>query len=382
MTDQAKTRRRARVHHTQISNLGTAGEEMPRVHLTRHRAIGLGLFIASAVAFLYFVLPKLAGLQKTYDRIGHGTPGWLVAAAVFEALSFGGYVALFRTVFVRGGRSKIDWPSSYEITLAGLAAARLFAAAGAGGVALTVWALRRSGMNRRMVAAQMVAFMTLLYTVYMAALVVFGVGLRTGVLPGGGSFAITIVPAIFGALAITGALLLTRLGPHVERRIEAVGRRTTRGAKLRARASTVPALVGSGVRGAVEIVRSRDPLALGAVAWWGFDIATLWASFYAFGTPPAFSVIVMAYFLGMFGNLLPLPGGVGGVDGGMIGAFLAFGVAGPLAVVAVLVYRGFAFWLPTIPGAVAYFQLRRRVQSWGEAAAPHQAVEASEAATA
>jgi uncharacterized membrane protein YbhN (UPF0104 family) len=382
MAEPAKTRRRARVHHTQISNLATAGEEMPRVHLTRQRAIALGLFIASAVAFLYFVLPKLAGLRQTWDRIGHGSPGWLVAAALFEALSFGGYVALFRTVFVRGGRSRIDWPSSYEITLAGLAAARLFAAAGAGGVALTVWALRRSGMNRRVVAAQMVAFMTLLYTVYMLALVIFGVGLRTGVLPGGGSFAITIVPAVFGGCAIIAALLLTWWGAHVERRIEALGRRTSRGAKLRGRALTVPALVGSGVRGAIEIVRSRDPLALGAIAWWGFDIATLWASFYAFGTPPPFSVIVMAYFVGMFGNLLPLPGGIGGVDGGMIGALIAFNVAGPLAVVAVLVYRGFAFWLPTIPGAVAYFQLRRRVQTWGAAGAPQHGADASEPATA
>jgi len=52
------------------------------------------------------------------------------------------------------------------------------------------------------------------------------------------------------------------------------------------------------------------------VAWWGFDIATLWASFHAFGQAPPFSVLVMAYFIGMFGNLLPLPGGIGGVDGG------------------------------------------------------------------
>ena len=63
----------------------------------------------------------------------------------------------------------------------------------------------------------------------------------------------------------------------------------------------------------------------------------------------------------MLGNLLPLPGGVGGVDGGMIGAFAAFGVDFGLAAVAVLTYRGFAFWLPTIPGAIAYFQLRKTV---------------------
>ena len=70
-------------------------------------------------------------------------------ALVFECLSFVGYVLLFRTVFVRGGDARIDWRASYEITMAGLAATRLFAAAGAGGIALTAWALRRSGMERR-----------------------------------------------------------------------------------------------------------------------------------------------------------------------------------------------------------------------------------------
>jgi uncharacterized protein (TIRG00374 family) len=66
----------------------------------------------------------------------------------------------------------------------------------------------------------------------------------------------------------------------------------------------------------------------------------------------------------MLGNLLPLPAGIGGVDGGMIGAFVAFDVDFGLATVAVLVFRGFTFWLPTLPGAVAYFQLRRTVARW------------------
>ena len=72
--------------------------------------------------------------------------------------------------------------------------------------------------------------------------------------------------------------------------------------------------------------------------------------FHAFGDAPPLAVIVMGFFVGMLGNLLPLPGGIGGVDGGMIGAFAAFGVDSGLAIVAVLVYRAFAFWLPTIPG--------------------------------
>jgi hypothetical protein len=66
----------------------------------------------------------------------------------------------------------------------------------------------------------------------------------------------------------------------------------------------------------------------------------------------------------MLGNLLPLPGGVGGVDAGMVGTFVAFGVPYGLALIAVLTYRLLAFWLPTIPGAIAYFQLRHTVAGW------------------
>jgi len=350
---------------------------MPRVIITRRRAVALGVFVASVVAFLSFVLPKLAGLGKTWDRLGQGAPGWLAVAAAFEILSFAGYVALFRTVFVRSRQSHIDWRVSYEITMAGLVATRLFAAAGSGGVALTVWALRRAGLDRRTVAAQMVVFITLLYGVYMVSLVVFGIGLRTGLLPGGGGFAITILPAIFGGGVIALFLALTLLPVDVDGRLAAWAARRgpeRRGTRALARLVTLPALVASGVRGALAVARSRDAFVLGAVAWWGFDIATLWASFRAFGAAPAFSVVVMAYFVGMFANVLPLPGGIGGVDGGMIGAFIAFGVGAPIAVVAVLVYRAFAFWLPTVPGAIAYVQLRRRVAGWTAGAHQLEAV--------
>ena len=90
----------------------------------------------------------------------------------------------------------------------------------------------------------------------------------------------------------------------------------------------------------------------------------LWACFEAFGESPPLAVLVLGFFVGMLGNLLPLPGGIGGVDGGMIGAFAAFDVDAGLAVVAVLAYRAFTFWLPTIPGVIAYLQLRKTVTRW------------------
>ena len=92
-------------------------------------------------------------------------------------------MALFRGVV--GERVlHLEWRESYQITMAGLAATRLFSAGGAGGIVLTYWALRKAGMPRRQTACRMVAFLVLLYAVYMVALVVFGVLLRTGVLSG------------------------------------------------------------------------------------------------------------------------------------------------------------------------------------------------------
>jgi uncharacterized membrane protein YbhN (UPF0104 family) len=341
-------------------------EEMPRVAVTRRRAVGFVLFILAGIGFLYFVLPKLAGVGAAVHHIERGDKWWIAVGVVFELLSFAGYVVLFRAVFVRE-RSLIGWRESYQITMAGLAATRLFAAAGAGGVALTAWALRRSGMEPRLVACRMVAFVALLYSIYMGSLLVDGLGLGTGLFPGGGSFAITIVPAIVAAVFLAGAGAVAMLPGDVERRLARWASGSGRLAHWVALGVTVPALAASGVRTAIELIRSRDVGLLGAVAWWGFDISVLWAMFHAFGSPPPFTVIWMAYFVGMLGNLLPLPGGLGGVEGGMIGAFVAFGVDFNLTVLAVLSYRAISFWLPTPLGAAAYLQLRRTVARWRDA---------------
>jgi uncharacterized protein (TIRG00374 family) len=344
-------------------------EAMPRVQITR-RGLVLGVFfVVSSVAFLYFVLPQLADLKEQGEQVGEGNHLWLAVAFVFSLASFGGYVMMFQGIFVRSSSnvgSRIDWRASYQITMAGLAATRLFAAGGAGGIALTAWALRRAGMPRRKVADKTLAFLILTYAVYMAALVVCGFGLYFNLLPGPGPFGITVVPAIFGLVVIALGLGLARVPPDLQRRLEGFARQGGRLARIAQRLANAPAAFSAGMREALCHVRERDPALLGAIAYWGFNIAVLWACFHAFGDPPPLTVIIMGYFVGFLGNLLPLPGGIGGVDGGMIGAFAAFGVPLSLVVPAVLAYRVFTFWLPTIPGAIAYFQLRRTVARWRE----------------
>jgi uncharacterized protein (TIRG00374 family) len=335
-------------------------EALP-VRISRRRALVLVAAGGALVASLVLVLPSLADLPGTWERLTHGDARWLLLALGLEAVSFLGHIILFHAVG-DDGRGRVGIRASTEITLAGHAATRLFASGGAGGVALTAWALRRSGMERGDVTARMTTFLVLLYAVYMAALVLGGVGLFAGVFPGTAPLALTLVPAAFGAAAIAVALALPRLSDILERAQE-------RGRSI-GRIAPAARGVGDGVRTALRMARSLDAGLLGALLWWAGDVAVLWACFEAFGESPALAVVVMAYFVGMLANTLPLPGGLGGVDGGMVAALVAFGTDPGLAVVAVLAYRGFAFWLPILPGAAAWITLRRTVAGWQRATVP------------
>ena len=236
---------------------------------------------------------RIAGIDDTWARIETGDPWWLAAALGFTILSFGGYVVLFQSVFVRAG-SPIDLRASYQITMAGLAATRVFAAGGAGGLVLTAWALRQSGMERRTVADHTLAFLVLTYAVYMGALVVAGIGLRTGLFPGPAPFGPPVVPAVLAAIAMALALALAVVPPDLQRRLEGYARGHGRFARVLQRASNAPAAFSAGVREAIAHLRAHDPALLGSIAFWGFNICVLWAAFRAFGDSPAGAVIVLS----------------------------------------------------------------------------------------
>lgn len=316
-----------------------------------------------ALGGFYFLLPKLAGLNQTWGQLQRGDPFWLALGAALEILSIGGYAVLFRTIFARGV-PRLDWRASIEIPLAGIAAIRLLAAAGAGGVAVTVWALRRAGMPPRTLACRMVANYIVQYSVYLGAIIVCGLGLRLGLFSGEAPWILTVIPAL---LSVSVVILVASMGlvpQDFEERLHQLSGQSGRIARFAARFATAPATVGSGVRTVIKLIHERRVGLLGALAYWGFDIAVLGLSFRAFGTVVPVAVLILGYFLGTLGSLLPLPGGIGGVEGGMIGAFAAFGVPGSRALIAVLAYRAISFWLPTLPGVAGYVSLRSTVRSW------------------
>ena len=336
----------------------------------RKIASGLALVVLLIVA-IYVLFPKIVGADEAVNNLDDAVWYWVIVAIGFNVLAFGAYVALFRGVL--GGtrdddvHRRLDLRASYQITMAGLAATRIFSAAGVGGIVLTYWALRKAGVPRRRAACRMVAFLVLTYFVYLAALVVFGVLLRTGVLHGEEPLAGTVVPAAISGGIIALFLMIAAIPDDFERRIQHYARGYRRARYLQ-RIAKGPATLAMGTRTAIAYVRhpQRGLLALsGAVGFWAANIGILWASFKAFGGHVPFGVLVQGFFLGMAANLIPSPaGGVGAVDAGMIGAFALFGIDEGIVFPAVLTYRVIAFWLPIPPGIVAFIQLRKTVAEW------------------
>jgi uncharacterized protein (TIRG00374 family) len=351
-----------------------------RMLLGGRRLLVYGLVVVVVLVALYLVLPKIAGLEDSLRKIEDADPVWMAVALGLNLLSFAAYIALFRGILGGAGvsqvRERIDWRTSYQITLAGLAATRLFSAGGAGGIALTYWALRRAGMGGRQAASRMVAFLVLLYTMYLGALVVCGIFLRIGLFPGPSPVGMTIVPAAIAGAALI-VLFLISLIPSDFERVVARWAQGHRRVHLARRIATIPATIATGTRTALSILRhpSSGLLAIvGAAGFWAANIAVLWACFHAFGEDVPKAVLVQGFFVGMTANLLPFfPGGVGTVDAGMIAAFLAFGEPSSTVFVSVLAYRVIAFWLPIPPGIFAYLQLRRTVARWREEGDPEPA---------
>jgi uncharacterized membrane protein YbhN (UPF0104 family) len=344
---------------------------------TPRRIVQTSIVVLVLLGAIYFLFPKLVGLDAALSKLDEANPIWIAVAVAFSAASFLAYIALFKAV-VGGDALRLSWQETYEINMAGLAATRLFSAGGAGGIALTYWALRKAGMVRHDVGRRMVAFLTLQYAFYPLALILFGVLLRTGVMNGEDSVELTIIPAAVAGLLLVIGLLVGLIPPDLAQRagVYAEAHGGERSKSLVATIAKVPAIAGEGFRFALGLFahpRQGGLAVIGAAGYWATSIGVLWASFHAFGVQVPLAVVVQGFFLGMVANLFPLaPAGVGAVDAGMIGAFVLFGLPEDTVFPAILVYRLVAFWLPIPFGVVAFFQLRKTVQHWEDEGLPAQ----------
>ena len=325
------------------------------------RSLAVLAAIVLVVVALIVLVPGLSSLQS---QLMGAQPAWLVLAVVLQLGSCAGYVLVFRGVFCR----HMSWRTSTEIGLSELAANSVLSVGGAGGLALGAWILRRGGLPGSFIATRTVAFFLLTSLANVTFLAIGGAALATGLLNGSPGVVFGLVPAIAGVAAIALAL-----GAH--RLAGALARRSLRG-RLAAAASTA----ADGVDEALRLLRTLDPLILGgAAAYLLFDVAMLGVCFAAFGNdvPPA-GVLLVAYLVGQLGSLIPIPGGIGGVDAGLIGTLVLYGVDATDAAVAVIAYRALLLTIPALLGLPALAVLRRRLRTESHdiaACAPGESVE-------
>jgi uncharacterized protein (TIRG00374 family) len=328
-------------------------EELGRRKL-RTRLLVLSLIVIAVVAGVTL----LPGLDSLRTRLAHAKPGWLALGVGLKVLSGLGYVAIFRMVFCR----RMSWRVSYQIGMSEVGANALLPTGGAGGLALGAWALKRGGMPASEIARRTAAFFLLTSVANVVGVVVIGVGLAAGVLPGETNLALTALPAAIAAAAIAGSLLAGRGAASLHRRLranEAAGGSSKRSTLV---LKTLVA-IADGVNEAVALLREGNAWLIGGIlAYLVFDIMILWAGFRAFGAAPPVAILGIAYLIGELGGLIPVPGGIGGVDLGLVGTFVLYHVPITAAASAVLAYRAIALWVPAVVGSAAFVWLRRTLR--------------------
>jgi uncharacterized membrane protein YbhN (UPF0104 family) len=341
---------------------GSAGAErvggdhaMPEELNPRHLRARL-LQLATLIALVVLAILVLPGLGQLRDRLREAAPGWLALAVVLELLSTLSYVLEFRAVFC----ARMSWRMSYQIGMAEQAANALLPAGGAGGLALGAWALSRGGMSAGHIARRTIAFFVLTSLANVSTLLVFAAAFAVGLIGGDRAAAVTYAFGGASAVAIAVTLSVPRLtARHAARR----GPLSPTAGRIRIwTRGTVDAL-GDGVRDGLWLLRNRPVgVLIGSFGYMGFDIAVLGFCFRAFGHSPSVGVLIVAYLIGQLGGLLPLPGGIGGIEGGLIGIFVVYHVPIAAAAVAILAYRVLQLWIPAVLGSIAFVQLRNNLR--------------------
>jgi uncharacterized membrane protein YbhN (UPF0104 family) len=342
---------------------------MPDELSPRHLRRGL-LQLAGVGVVVVVVILVGPGLDSLRDRLGDASPGWLAAAAVLELLSMLSYVVVFRSVFC----AQMSWRLSYQIGMSEQGANSLLPAGGAGGLALGAWALNRGGMSAAHIGRRTVAFFLLTSLANVGTLVLFSALFAAGTLSGDTDAALTYGFGAAGLVAIILVLLVPALGTRLAPRSSL----PADAGRVRVLVRHVRNAIGDGVRDSIVLLRRRSLGVLGgSFGYMAFDIAVLVCCFHAFGHSPELAIVVVAYIIGQLGGLVPLPGGIGGTEGGLIGTFALYHVPLAAATVAVLAYRALVLWLPAVLGSVAFVRLRRTLQRderpaarCGELAAP------------
>jgi uncharacterized membrane protein YbhN (UPF0104 family) len=298
------------------------------------------LVLAGALAVgLLLAVPGLKGVATT---VSHMKLGWVVVAVLLEVLSCASYIVVFLQVFERAPRR-----IGAEIALSEEAFGAAVSLGGAGSLAVGAWLMVERGAPAGRIAERSAVLFWYTSAINVITLILAGLGLFLG-LPGPSNPLLSIVPAAVGALVLVLFLLLPRYVDRIVRRM-APDRRLYKFLTETA----------ASVRDTERLLLHPDWRILGAIGYLWFDIAVLFACFAAAGHVPPLAPVVLAYQIGYLSNFIPVPGGIGVLDGSLIGMLVIYGLGGTVATAATLAYHAISLWIPALWGTIAFIVLQR-----------------------
>ncbi len=293
-----------------------------------HGLVSLLILILLVVGLLLAV----PGLHSVGHEIEHMDFGWQVLAVVLEILSCVGYIVAFLQVFER---SPIRFGA--RVALAELAFGAAVSLGGAGSIAVGAWLLVERGGKPSRVAERSAVLFLLTSAINVLTLAAAGIAVWVGILPGKQDPLLSLLPGGIGVLVFVAFIAL----PVITDRL--TDGHTNRAA-VWARATSET------VRATERLLFRPDWRILGCIGYLWFDIAVLWVCLHAIGHAPPIASVVLAYQIGYLSNLIPVPGGIGVLEGSFLGMFVLYGVNATTATSATIVYHAISLWVPAMWG--------------------------------
>jgi uncharacterized membrane protein YbhN (UPF0104 family) len=296
------------------------------------------LVLAVCVATVLLAVPDLRPVVR---EIADMNPALVAAAVALELASCLSFVVIFRLFFRPVPRTE-----ARELAWTQMGSGALLPGGGVGSVAIGGWLLHLAGMATRQIVQRSSGLFFLTSAINVLALAAAGLLLALGIADGPHDVLRAGLPVVVGL----GAIVLVLGLPRVTRRI----------AGEHPRAAWLDD-IGVGIPAARHALVRPHWRLLGALGYLLFDIAVLWTTFAAVGPLPPVAPLVLAYLAGYLLNVLPIPGGIGVLDAGLVGALALYGLPVTHAAAAVLVYHAIAFWIPALGGVLALARLRPRL---------------------
>lgn len=308
----------------------------------------------------------LAGLGavSSYGRLlaafEHASPWWLPLCAAGEAVAYAGYILAYRDVGRADGGFELGYWQVARVVAVGFGASVIGSSVGS--LAVDYGAFRQAGGKAHESARRVLALNTLDWAALGSATVIASMV----VLIGRGS-GVPLAMAV-SWLIVVPACVAAALWVTSPRRVERLTLATPRGHPSSRRVDDwLGWLWGSARNGFADAVAGvvlvrhllarpgeHRPALLGFPLFWVGDIGCAYAALRSSGAHIGAAPLVVAYASSYAVTLLPLPlGGAGGIEASLALTLHLVGVPLASAIVAVLVYRAFTFWLPIIPALLA-----------------------------